>query len=104
MDKRGLLCNTGDVVFSRTGFSNWKKALEKFEKHQKSNFHHEAVQLTVVFPSSTRNVGEMLSKSFAQQRAKNRQVHVHVLMVILSTIHFLARQGFALRVHYKADV
>ena len=91
-DKRGLLHSTADVVFSRTGFSNWKKALERFEKHQKSNFHCEAVQLTVVIPSSTRNVGEMLSKSFTQQRAENRKV----LMVILSTIRFLARQVLAL--------
>ena len=93
--KRGLLHGTGDAVFSRIGFSNWKKALEKFEKHQKSNYHRDAVQLIT---SNTKNVGEMLSESYAQQKVENRQV----FMIILSSIRFLARQGLALRGHYKA--
>ena len=93
--KRSLLHGTGDAVFSQIGFSNWKKALEKFEKHQKSNYHRDAVQLIT---SNTKNVGEMLSESYAQQKVENRQV----FMIILSSIRFLARQRLALRGHYKA--
>ena len=75
-DKHGLLHSIGDVVFFRTGFLNWKKALEKFKKQQESKFHHEAVQLTAVIPTSTKNVREMLSEYLAQQRIEDRQVHL----------------------------
>lgn len=39
-----------DDMFIHSGFANWKKALEKFEKHQNSNTHREATDLVIKIP------------------------------------------------------
>lgn len=80
------------------GFSNWKKALEKFEKHQNTKSHHEAIDLVVKIPSTSRDVGAMLSSSHAAQKAENRKI----LMIILSNIRYLGRQGLAFRGQYHS--
>ena len=99
VDRRGLSLthSRGDMTFSRTGFSNWKKALTRFEKHQNTISHREAVQLVVTIPRTTKDVGEMLSVCHAEQKAENRQM----VKIILSSIRYLGRQGLALRGHYK---
>ena len=99
-DKRGLpMTKNKDDAFCKVGFTNWKKALEKFEKHQNTASHHEAVDLVVKIPSTTKNVGEMLSTSYASQKEENRKM----LSVILSSIRYLGRQGLALRGRYKTN-
>lgn len=97
-DKRGLpvSCNKDDAL-SKTGFNNWKKALERFEKHQNTTSHRDAVDLVVKIPSTTKDVGEMLSAGLASQKAESRKV----LLTILSSIRYLGRQGLALRGRYK---
>ena len=50
-----------EQTFISTGFCNWKDATTKFAKHEGSQCHKEAVLKSVTLPSSTRNVGEMLS-------------------------------------------
>ena len=68
-DKHGLkISGYMDEMFTSTGFSNWKKAIEKFEKHQSSKSHREAIDLVIKIPSATKNVGEMLNKSHAEQK------------------------------------
>lgn len=84
-------------MFSKTGFDNWKKALERFEKHQNTTSHRDAVDLVVKIPSTTKDVGEMLSASLASQKAESRKM----LLTILSSIRYLGRQGLALRGRYK---
>ena len=86
---------SADDAFIRTGFSNWKKALEKFEKHQSSLSHRDAIDQVVY---KNRDVGEMLRKGYAEQKAENWQM----LRSILSSIRYLGRQGLALRGRYKA--
>ena len=85
-------------AFITAGFSNWKKAIEKFNKHEKSIAHHQAVELVEKIPKTTKNVGDMLSSTHAKQKAENRDM----LKIILSSIRFLGRQGLALRGHYKS--
>ena len=99
-DKRGLqITHNKDEAFTRNGFSNWKKALERFEKHQGTIAHRQAVEMVKTIPNTTRDVGELLSEAHAQQKAENREM----LQVILSTIRYLGRQGLALRGRYKVD-
>jgi hypothetical protein len=95
-EKRGLLVSGNrDDVFSKIGYSNWKKALQSFEKHENTISHREAVQMLIVtIPQTTRDVGDMLSDSHAAAKAENRKM----LEVIISSIRFLGRQGLALRV------
>ena len=98
-DKRELpITKNKDDAFCKVGFTNWKKALDKFEKHQNTASHHEAVDLVVKIPSTTQNVGEMLTgRTYASQKEENRDM----LLVILSSIRYLGRQGLALRGRYK---
>ncbi len=77
------------------GFSNWKKALEKFNKHQNTLSHHQAMDFLV---STSKDVGEMLNTSLANERAGNRKM----LHIVFSSIRFLARQGVALRGSFRA--
>jgi hypothetical protein len=98
--KRGVvlpaLTKNWDDKFTRIGFTNWKKALTKFEKHQNSVCHRDALDMVV---RERQNVGEMLVKGYAEERAENRRM----LQIILSSIRYLGRQGLALRGRYKAE-
>ena len=99
-DKRGLkISGYMDEMFTNTGFSNWKKAIEKFEKHQTSKSHREAIDLVIKIPSPTKDVGEMLNRSHAEQKDENRQV----LLKIFSSVRYLSRQGIAFRGRWKTD-
>ena len=69
-----------------TGFSNWKKAIERFNRHETSASRHQAVDLVEKIPRTTGNVGNMLSVAYAQQKAESREM----LKVILSSIRFLS--------------
>ena len=85
-----------DITFSRKGFSNWKKVLEKFGN---AVSHRKAVELTLTIPSTTKDVGEIMSVAYAEKKAENRQM----LIIILSSILYLARQGLALLGRYKNE-
>ena len=99
-DKRGLVLHGNkDDAFAKSGYSHWKKALERFDKHENSASHHEAVDLLVTIPNSTSDVGgEMLSSALAEEKAENRKM----LSTIISTIRYLGRQGLPLRGQYKS--
>ncbi len=70
-DKRLKTCK--DETFSKTGFCNWKKALSKFDKHEQTMSHRVAIDVVVTIQSTTKNVGEMLSSSLADQRSRNKK-------------------------------
>lgn len=98
-DTKGLpITHNKDLTFSKSGFSNWKKAIEKFNKHERSLSHHQAVELVESIPSTTKNVGKMLSTTYAQQQTENRVM----LRMTLTSMCYLARQGLALRGRYHA--
>ena len=84
--------NTDDAFISR-GFSNWKKAVAKFEGHEGSKCHKESVFKIVTMPSTMGNVAASLSKQCEKEKIENR----HCFLKILSTVKLLARQGLALR-------
>ena len=91
-DKRGLVLHGNkDYAFAKSGYSDWKKALERFDKHENSASHHEAVDLLVTIPNSTSDVGEMLSSALAEEKAENRKM----LSTIISTIRYLGRHAGA---------
>ena len=74
-EKRHLpLSLNKEDAFIKVGFSNWKKAIERFNKHEQSIVHRQAVDLVEKIPSTTKNVGDMLSSAYAQQKAENREM------------------------------
>ena len=64
-----------------------------FKKHLQSKSHAEAVEAVVKLPKTTNNVGEQLSRAHRVDKEQARDM----LLLILSSICFLARQGLALR-------
>ena len=77
------------------GFFNWKDATIAFRAHEKSLCHKEAVEIVLTLPTTTKDVGELLSNAHAHEKAVNR----HCLLKVISTLRFLARQGCAIRGH-----
>ena len=51
--------------------------------------------MVLTLPTSTKDVGELLSTAHAQEKADNR----HCLLKVLCSLRFLARQGCAIRGH-----
>ena len=102
---QGLLKGSNkDDAFTMTGYSQWKKALERFEKHQNSDAHHEAVDILITIPSSTKDVGEMLSSIHAQEKEVNRKMLPTWLVTFSCSLpRYLRRQGLALHDRYKSQ-
>ena len=75
------------------GFCNWKNATILLQKHQQSSCHREAVEVVITLPATTKDVGEQLVQQLAKEKESNRKM----LLKILSSIRYLARQGLALR-------
>ena len=88
-----LMANCKDVAFVSKGFTNWKDATEGFRRHEKSKCHADAVQVMVVLPKSTADVGEVLSSVHAQEKADNRQI----LLKILENVQYFGHQGLPMR-------
>ena len=81
-----------DRAFSHSGFDNWKKASERFAKHESSQAHYMKV-------SSEVNVSYMLDSAHKQlQKTRHR-----MLLKQLSSLKYLLRQGLAIRGHTEVE-
>lgn len=83
-------------VFTDSGFGNWKKALQRFDQHEKSQMHREASVKTAAKASST-NIGAQLSKWYDEDTKNHRRM----LLKLLASIKYLARQGLSFRGHHE---
>ena len=95
----GLLTGTKkyDNAFILDGFSNWKKARERLERHQVSECHSEAqLKLSMLRGPS---VIQQLSSQATETQSQNRSM----LLKLLSSLKFLLRQGMAIRGHKEVD-
>ena len=81
-------------AFVEDGFGNWKKGLQKFLEHEKSDMHREAAD-RLAAKSSGRNVATLLNT----QHEVETVFHRELLLKLLSCIQFLARQGLPFRGH-----
>lgn len=79
-------------AFVEDGFSNWKKATQRFREHEKSVMHHEALMKLAAHSSAT-----SISTPLRSQHELDQKFHRKMLIKLLSCIRFLARQGLALR-------
>jgi len=84
------------MLLSKLGFQIGKKALKKFKRHQLSHSHRQAVDFIM---NTTKNVGEMVQKGYAEQKAENHQI----LLTIFNCVRYLGRQGLALRGDFKDE-
>lgn len=87
----------GEPTFLSVGFWNWHKATEinrGFNKHEKSDFHQNAVTIIHV-STTTKNVDELLSAKHKIEKTMNRKM----LLMLISSTKYLARQGIPYRGH-----
>ena len=84
-----------DKAFSQSGFNNWKKASERFTKHESSQSHSEAY-LKV---TSKMNVACMLESARIQVQTMRQRM----LLKQLSSLKYLVHQGLAIRGHSEIE-
>ena len=82
------------IPFVEGGYTNWKKALERFTSHEKSSTHREAVS-KINSLSRGVNMGALLSK----EKEAGIKHHREMLLKLLNSIRFLACQGLPFRGH-----
>ena len=59
---------------------NWMDGTIAFRKHMKTLCHKEAVEKLLTLPSTTKDIGQLLSRAQAQEKAANR----HCLLKVIS--------------------
>ena len=67
-----------EKTFVSTGFS--KDAIAKFSKHEGSQCHKDSVLKTVTLPTTSSDVGEMLSSQLARERMHRRKCLLKLLV------------------------
>lgn len=91
----------GQLVFEK--FSNWHCAVEKFNNHQKTNYHITATlkvnEFLFVFENKQDSITVKLDSQLKLEIEQNRQI----LRPIIETILLCGRQGIALRGHVDND-
>jgi Domain of unknown function (DUF4371)/hAT family C-terminal dimerisation region len=80
------------AAFVEKGFSNWKKALDRFFSHERSEFHKAAIS-TIASSSGPVSVASKLSAQQLKEMTDSR----HALSMIFTSLRFLAAQGLAIR-------
>ena len=93
--EKKLFAPNAEESFTTKGFSNWKDATVRFRDHAKTDCHKDALLKLVVLPKTTPDVGELMSRSHAEDKAANRQC----FLKLLSNMRFLARQALPMRGH-----
>ena len=84
-------------AFISKGFNNWKKARERFGRHQTGECHREAhIKLRNLYAPSV--AAQLVSQ--AQSAQAENQV---MLLRQLSSLKFLLRRGMAIRGHKEGD-
>ena len=102
--RKNMISSTkSEDAFTATGFSNWKKALQKnqgFAKHENSDCHSEATARLVTGPAYAKgDIGDLLNEQHSTQKAQNQTA----LRKILENLRFLARQSLPLRGNWKSE-
>ena len=94
--KKPCIATKVEQCFISTGFTNWKKALEKFKIHASSAGHRLAMT-TVAHEHNS--ISLQLQNASAKTHKENRSN----LLKIIGAVKYLARQGMAFRGHEEAE-
>ena len=77
--------------FVEDGFKNWKKALEKFRSHEKSDFHRAAAFM--LSSNKKQSVSQLIVSGHTEEMKENRIA----LVKIFTSLRLLGRQGLPIR-------
>ena len=97
VQQQGLLSSL--VLNSKSPFitgdcGNWRKALQRFQEHEKSEMHLETAERLAAKASSL-HIGAWLNTQYAEEQ----KFHKTMLFKLLEAVRFLGRQGLPLRGH-----
>lgn len=97
---RGTI-NKADDAFTTKGFCNWKKAVNSFDNHQKSQSHlNNSVKLSLLKETErSGTVAEKLSEQFSRDVEENRKY----LYAVCECLIFCGRQTISLRGHDETE-
>lgn len=76
-----------------SGFNNWKKVLERFNKHARSEIHKEAILKVEL------SKGETVHALMSKKAVEIQKVRQEMLIKQISSLKYLLRQGLAVRGH-----
>ena len=88
-----------NLTFVEGGFCNWKKALQRFTVHEKSEMHRETM-MKLTARSSIVDAGIQLST----QHDVDMKNHRAMFLKRLECVRYLARQGLPFRGHHEDSV
>ncbi|XP_035252911.1 uncharacterized protein LOC118216024 [Anguilla anguilla] len=88
--QKSKLVSKADSAFVKTGFQNWKKALEKFSAHKDMQCHKLAVMTRIQEPKP-------VNMQFSRELERQQQQARRNLMKIVGAVKYLAWQGLAFR-------
>ena len=86
-----------DSAFIKEGFCNWKKARERFERHEKSESHKEAM-LKLKSMRAPSVIAQLSS-----QASRDQAEHRSMLLKQLHSLRYLLRQGLPVRGHKESE-
>lgn len=84
-------CRNQEDAFIRTGYSNWKNALENFRKHETSLCHRTAISCDNALSETSGNIFELINENSKKVMAMNRRCFIK----IIECCRVLARQNIA---------
>ena len=79
--------NKAEPTFTKVGFDNWKKAIQKYRDHSQCDVHHKAVLKCQMIQSTPLH------------STQAKKVQRQALLKQLNCLRFLLRQGLATRGH-----
>lgn len=86
-----------DSTLITTGFDNWKKAKDKFRAHEKSQTHRDALF------AHRAHKQPPVTAQLSDQVLRQQKCHRDFLMIELSSLKYLMRQGLAVRGHKEEE-
>ena len=96
--KQNLLTDKlGEATFVTEGFNNWKKAIERFERHARSGLHKEAILKVQYLKQPGIDV------HLNNQHLATLKVRRDNMLILLSSLKYLLRQGLAIRGHEEMN-
>ena len=87
----------GETTFVTEGFNNWKKAIKRFERHARSGLHKEAT-LKVQYLNQPGIDAHLHNQHIAALKVRREN-----LLILLSSLRYLLRQGLAIRGHEEMN-
>lgn len=86
-----VMSTKADPAFSLPGFSNWKKAVDKFKEHEQSLAHRDSILASTA--AKNLSVSVRLQNELNEIQTQRRKSFMKQLMCLL----YLLRQGLAVR-------